>query len=331
MLIDESSQGSPRLAHGAKAMKKAMARHPKAPHPAHESPRSRPGSTGVDTQVPSTALPSVQASTLGTDNVQPASSSAPAKIQKDRPITGGNDDDGMPHANDDDVVLGDQSEDEEERSFQTQQITVDNAERAMQLKESRDAESNKENQAEPSQPQSKPSLLDAQPGAERVHWDLSQDEGFQHRRSNSERPALQQINKRNAPEASGTTHQSQSPTKRPRTETDIVDDNSEQRQEAADRGQNVEAELAQDPPRASQVHSIANEAAKRMTATQVKAPQSRKPWTEEETDQLMDLIGSYGTSWSKLKDHDGPAGILSGRDQVALKDKARNMKFDFLK
>ena len=331
MLIDESSQGSPRLAHGARAMKKAMARHPNAPHPAHESPRSRPGSTGVDTQVPSTALPSVQGSTLGTKNVQPASSSAPAKIQEDQPITGGNDDDGMPHANDDDVVLGDQGEDDDELSYQTQQIQVDNAERVMRSKESRDAESNKENQAEPSQPRSRPSLLDAQPGAERVHWDISQDEGLQLRRSNLERPVLQQINKRNAPEASGTTHLSQSPPKRPRVENDSVNDNSEQRQETVEQGQNVEAEMAQDPPRASQVHSIANEAAKRMTATQFKAPQSRKPWTEEETDQLMDLIGNYGTSWSTLKDHDGIDGILKGRDQVALKDKARNMKFDFLK
>lgn len=63
-------------------------------------------------------------------------------------------------------------------------------------------------------------------------------------------------------------------------------------------------------------------------------PQRRIRWTEEENDRLTELIGEYGLSWSFLKQMDevhpdGPR--LEDRDQVALKDKARNMLVDLLK
>ena len=48
---------------------------------------------------------------------------------------------------------------------------------------------------------------------------------------------------------------------------------------------------------------------------------------------FLDLITQYGTSWARLKKEDGRDGkteFLGDRDQVALKDKARNMKLDFL-
>ena len=79
---------------------------------------------------------------------------------------------------------------------------------------------------------------------------------------------------------------------------------------------------------------MANGAAKRITASQPKAPQSRRAWTEDETERLLELIDEHGTSWKelKLRDQEQPErGVLMNRDQVALKDKARNMKFDFLK
>ena len=60
-------------------------------------------------------------------------------------------------------------------------------------------------------------------------------------------------------------------------------------------------------------------------------PQKRTPWTLEEIQQLEWLITVYGTSWSVLKKKDAERGNkLAGRDQVALKDKARNMKADYL-
>ena len=59
--------------------------------------------------------------------------------------------------------------------------------------------------------------------------------------------------------------------------------------------------------------------------------QVRRPWSEEATGRLIDLIedGRYGTCWSLIESLQDP--LLEGRGQVALKDKARNIKLDFLK
>jgi hypothetical protein len=59
---------------------------------------------------------------------------------------------------------------------------------------------------------------------------------------------------------------------------------------------------------------------------------SRKRWTIEETGTLINLITQYGVSWAQIKKFDEVNGnILADRDQVNLKDKARNIKFDILK
>lgn len=74
------------------------------------------------------------------------------------------------------------------------------------------------------------------------------------------------------------------------------------------------------------------ERAQEFQATQPKKVQVRKAWTDEETGLLLDLIEEHGTSWRLLKQIDLDNDyILKDRDQVALKDKARNMKLDFLK
>ena len=72
--------------------------------------------------------------------------------------------------------------------------------------------------------------------------------------------------------------------------------------------------------------------AQEVTASQPKKVQVRKAWTDEETGLLLDLIEEHGTSWRLLKQIDFENNhVLRDRDQVALKDKARNMKLDFLK
>ena len=76
-------------------------------------------------------------------------------------------------------------------------------------------------------------------------------------------------------------------------------------------------------------YKTANMVAK-FKSSRPKEPQTRRPWTNEETEALIELIGEYGTSWAFLKQRD-EREKLKRRDQVALKDKARNMKFDFLK
>lgn len=80
-----------------------------------------------------------------------------------------------------------------------------------------------------------------------------------------------------------------------------------------------------------QIYNAARAQSKIATAHHVqKRVQRRTPWTDEETETLQDLIGTYGVSWSLLKSMD-VGKVLTERDQVALKDKARNMYIDYLK
>ena len=63
-------------------------------------------------------------------------------------------------------------------------------------------------------------------------------------------------------------------------------------------------------------------------------PQYRTPWTQNETDALVSAIGRLGPRYSKIQKDDSEADgfhLLIHRNQVSLKDKARNMKFDYLK
>ena len=71
-----------------------------------------------------------------------------------------------------------------------------------------------------------------------------------------------------------------------------------------------------------------------INATQQTTPQKRTPWSQDETERLMNLVEAHGTGWSAILkiDQDHPEGpLLQRRGQVGLKDKARNMKMDFLK
>lgn len=60
--------------------------------------------------------------------------------------------------------------------------------------------------------------------------------------------------------------------------------------------------------------------------------QTRRPWSEEETSTLIEYIMEHGTSYAFIKNLDeSDQKVLEGRDQIALKDKARNIKTDYLK
>ena len=65
--------------------------------------------------------------------------------------------------------------------------------------------------------------------------------------------------------------------------------------------------------------------------------QVRRPWSHEEVNRLMELIDLNGPKYSKILQDDKdpeiyPEGpLLQQRSQVQLKDKARNIKLDFLK
>ena len=97
------------------------------------------------------------------------------------------------------------------------------------------------------------------------------------------------------------------------------------------RGNPEEENISQFPPSQLDNYKKANSSAKYMKAETPKRAQSRRAWTDLETEKLIALIEEYGISWAQLKDYDGDNGVLANRDQVALKDKARNMKLDYLK
>ncbi|ETN45793.1 uncharacterized protein HMPREF1541_09626 [Cyphellophora europaea CBS 101466] len=61
--------------------------------------------------------------------------------------------------------------------------------------------------------------------------------------------------------------------------------------------------------------------------------QERKAWTMQEETALIDFIGVYGPAYSKIlkADNEEPVKYLQHRGQVQLKDKARNIKFAYLK
>ncbi|KAI9841299.1 MAG: hypothetical protein M1837_000785 [Sclerophora amabilis] len=79
-------------------------------------------------------------------------------------------------------------------------------------------------------------------------------------------------------------------------------------------------------------YSQINQLAKRQVAERApRKMQVRRPWSPEESSRLIELIENdeFCTSWSKIEALEDP--LLEGRGQVKLKDRARNMKFDFLK
>jgi len=60
--------------------------------------------------------------------------------------------------------------------------------------------------------------------------------------------------------------------------------------------------------------------------------QTRTPWSDDETNRLLNLIESHGTSYAMLKKIDEQTGnVLHLREAEALRFKARNMKVEFLK
>ena len=85
------------------------------------------------------------------------------------------------------------------------------------------------------------------------------------------------------------------------------------------------------------IHRIVRETAQRqsqvyrLTAGAQRATQTRVKWTDEEQSGFLDLIIRYGCSWAYLLGRGQDEGIFhESRNQVSLKDKARNMKVEFL-
>lgn len=168
---------------------------------------------------------------------------------------------------------------------------------------------------------SKRRFIDPQPNAQRVSsdTDISQDGGFEKDRRVTDVPVRRK----------------KKPARKRRLAEPVVDSHRapKKARPVEEEHPNVTAQQnLERSPKPSQLvnYKMASEQAKMIVALQPRKVQTRRGWTDEETETLIELIEDWGTSWSDLKEKDRKK-ILKDRDQVALKDKARNIKFDFLK
>jgi hypothetical protein len=101
----------------------------------------------------------------------------------------------------------------------------------------------------------------------------------------------------------------------------VVDDGDDEQVEEEEEEEDEEAP----PPTFSQVASTAR------TLTRHHAPyrvQTRTPWSEDDNDHLISLIEQFGCSWALIEQQ---GNFERDVNQVALKDRARNMKVTFVK
>ena len=201
------------------------------------------------------------------------------------------------------------------------------------LQEKRNAYQNKENRA----PRS---FLNHQVGAKRVNFDdpsqpsssaarrdrlppsPSQDDGFQTQedipRRNRDVPQSRK-RRRDADSERG------SQTRRPLQPVRLA---------TAPRRSEDHLDQEEEDIRETQEYPIVSQMAREVTRSQqVKSGRrQRHPWTEREVRYLKRYIEEHGCSWALIlrNDKDG-RNVLQNRDQYALKDKARNMRFEYEK
>lgn len=107
---------------------------------------------------------------------------------------------------------------------------------------------------------------------------------------------------------------------RQRTPIDIDTSDDEERRRKTDLQVARVNRLAKDLAKDRYARSSAPAAPKR---------QIRATWGVEESDLLIKMIGEVGCRWATIRDMREP--LFRGRTDVQLKDKARNIKFDYLK
>jgi len=228
-------------------------------------------------------------------------------------------------------------------------------------------EKNKENRPlkEEAKPSAKRSMLDRQTNAERLKWtddsqgnvpassnrkhsrqereesEESQDGGFQ-----DDQRAPDPARRKAAPPARARAPVREvSPPKRARVQDraaspSIEESESEQRnqevtlQASASRGafdneDDIMEEDEDERPAPTQMGALAKVAGVRMRMGTGET-QKRRPWADEDSRRLIDLIEEYGCSWAQIAKM---PGWIDRRDnfQVQLKDKARNLKVMYLK
>lgn len=206
-------------------------------------------------------------------------------------------------------------------------------------------------------PPKKRHFLDAQPNAEQLTWD-SQESEPRHARnsrlpkdstlpthtltqdddSNSDDAFQEDTREITRPQRSDSPSRPNrsDPNPKPSAKRRREGQDSQATTESIDLDNALETHNNANAPPLSQAetHQRVNAHAKLRTAMRGKRVQVRTPWSAEETGRLLDLIADYGLSWSYLKQMDkshADGELLQRRDQVGLKDKARNLKMDYLK
>ena len=224
----------------------------------------------------------------------------------------------------------DNGSDDEDDDFQTMTFPERIAEQVVESTTRNRAESNKENEMQDMLGESRTRrgrIFDSQPNAVREEWHGGFDDDDepevlqdvterQNRQQSSASNSIRERRRRRSPDEDD---ENPSPPRRPRT------------QENPRRTQDRDAPSKEPPPPTqADVHREANEAARERVAMQPKKVQTRTPWSAEETSVFIDLVNEYGPKYALLQKMDKNS-VLHHRDQVALKDKAQNVKMDFLK
>ncbi|CRG82833.1 Eukaryotic translation initiation factor 3 subunit A [Talaromyces islandicus] len=91
------------------------------------------------------------------------------------------------------------------------------------------------------------------------------------------------------------------------------------------------------PPAYSTQPSASQQSASQTSPTRLpngaRIPQVRRRWSTAEDKRLVELVGKYGTSWAAVKHQDEASTLpqLGDRNQVQIKDRARNLVMMWLK
>lgn len=204
-------------------------------------------------------------------------------------------------------------------------------------------------------------LIDHQPGAQKVVWDESQDsvagpspakrtraeseysdesedQGFQEdqRHIDPDRRAIAPPGPRFSP-----VQDVSSPNKRQRVQREMsprVESSRagaqriperiehERRSNQVSDDSDTESSGETPPPTASEISTAARYATAKAKGVQV--PKGRRPWSDRDSNLLIRRVEKYGCAWATIHQL-GKWDVQ--RDQVALKDRARNMKVNMLK
>lgn len=325
LLTLDNSANSPKARSATDSLKRIEAAR-KAARVTEALSRQQNRESTPEIQVTATAGPSTRALEPQRDVVESnVPSTAPDQILDEREAQAQRDDDWQPQDTDEGPLPP-----ESERELR-QVVSQVNAVRAQ-----RQAESNKENIEFPVD--QKRRFIDPQPNAQKVIFDESQGIDSNHQPSQAEDPSSDEGFQSNRMAANIVQQRNLKPAlKRPsphRAKSQRSPPKKARIQEISRQsGREAVGERLNDEPSPSPLldeYMAANSAARERKAFESKPPQTRSPWSEEETETLLALIEEHGTSWALLLKEDSE-GTLSSRGQVALKDKARNMKMDYLK